>query len=1481
MTTEAIHDLSPVKRALLEVRDLRTRLRAAEQRDKEPIAIVGVGLRLPGGAHDLDSFWRLLRDGVDAIGEVPPERWDLRTLYDPDSRVPGKLTTRWGGFLPNIDRFDAHFFGIAPREAETLDPQHRLLLEVTWEALEQAGHAPDRLFGQRVGIFIGICNSDYFRTLLADTAAIDAYTTSGNALSIAAGRLAYVLGTHGPALAVDTACSSSLVALHLAVQSLRAGESDLALAGGVGLLLDPAISITFSKAQMMAADGRCKTFDAAADGYVRSEGCAILVLRRLSDALTDGDDVLAVVRGSAVNQDGRSSGLTAPNGPAQEAVIRAALAAAGLAPETIGYVEAHGTGTALGDPIETGAIVAALGRDRPPGRPLAIGSVKTNIGHTEAVAGVAGVIKAALMLRHGEIPPHLHLRRLNPLIDFGDAPITIPTTRTSWPATELPRRAGVSSFGLSGTNAHVILEQAPPAPSRLASARPLRLLTLSAKTPTALTMLAERYTEALATVADERLDDICFTAATGRAHFAHRLAVTGGSVGELRGRLLAHLASEEAEGVVRSDGARTDPSPIAWLFTGLGAQYTGMGRALYEGEPVFRAAIDRCAELLRDELDQPLTTILFEEDMHGSGSALVDRIEYAHPAVFALQWALAELWRSWGIEPAVVMGHSIGEYSAACVAGLFSLEDAVRLVAARGRLLGSVAETGVMVAVFADPQRVAEALAPYADSVAIAAINGPSSVVISGRATAVQAVIEGLGEAVEHRRLAIGQASHSPLVEPILDAFERVAATVTYHPLRIPLVSSMSAEMVDAVQAGQAAYWRQHLRRPVRFAEAMETVYRTGIQTFLEIGPHPTLIGLVRRAQPQPFGTWLPSLRRGVGDYEQLAESLGALYAAGAEIDWAALYRDRGYRRVSLPTYPWERQRYWADAAWQRLRGVTGSTPIWETLVAAALRQAEQGPFDLALATYPEKWALLDRLAAAYTVRALRRLELFIQPGECWTVGDLLERRSIAPAYAPLLKRWLGGLAADGLLRREGDRFTALQPLAEPAIAPLEREAVVLLADVPPLREYILRCGELLDAVLTGAESALETLFPGGAYTTVEYLYHRWPVARYFNAIVATIAETVVRLAPAGQTVRMLEIGAGSGGTTAAVLPALPPERVRYHFTDVSDFFLARAEETFAAYPYLTFGRLDIERDPGEQGYTPGSYDVIIAANVLHATRDLDMTLRHVRSLLAPGGILVLYEATTHPRWLDVTTALIAGWQRFDDAWRGDNPLLPADRWQAALQANGFEEACAFPATGSAPEILGQHIILACVPAGVALSLCDYHGDRSWEERESGRAVRRPELGAEAAGKTISAGAAALRRELEAALPDERRELLVEFVRGHLVRVLHLDGAHSLGRGDRLVDLGLDSLMAVELRDRLSSGLGLEQRLPVSLGYDYPTVDAIAGYLENLLTAPPNGQATNAVDMTVPPSGLPAAAEVALLSDAEVEALLLQKLEGL
>nr|MBP9051374.1 SDR family NAD(P)-dependent oxidoreductase [Ilumatobacteraceae bacterium] len=913
-----------LRRALLALKDLRARAERAEGAATEPIAIIGIGCRFPAGANSPAEYWDLLRSGRDGVGTMPDGRWDREAYFDPDPEVAGKIYTDQGGFLDQpIDTFDAAFFGIAPVEARDLDPQQRLLLEVTWEALEHAGVAPDRLTGSATGVFVGMSTFDY-SNLVRDRDPEDMGTYSGTGVSgaVAAGRLSYVLGLRGPAMCLDTACSSSLVALSLATQSLRAGACRMALAGGVNLVLDPQAMISLSLLRALSATGRCHTFGAEADGYARGEGAGMVVLKRLSDAQADGDRILAVVRSAAVNHDGRSSGLTVPSGPAQREVIERALTEAGLQPADVDLVEAHGTGTHLGDPIEVRALDAVYSRGRSADHPLLIGSAKTNIGHLEAAAGIAGVIKTVLALQHEEVPPHLHCEELSPHIAWSTMPIEVTRELRPWPRGERARRGAVSAFGFSGTNAHVILEEAPLAAERGERTPTPVVITLSARDDAALATLARATGDALA---DADLADLAWTLQDGRALLRRRLAVTASTTEEAADRLRSWDPAQDAVGITTA-AAATRPR-VAFVFTGQGAQLPRMGRDLYEQEPVFRAALDECDVALRPRLEHALIDVLYgDDDLAG----LIHHTQYTQPAMFALQYGLTALWRSWGITPDVVVGHSIGEYAAAVAAGVMDVSTAVDLIAARGALMGALPSGGKMVAVFADEARVAALIAPHSANVSIAANNGASSVVISGEGPSIDMILADLdGASIRHRALEVSHAFHSPLMSPMVAAFDEHTRRAVLREPTMTFVSTVSGVAESALIASPA-YWRDQVLATVRFGAAIDSIVGAGIEQFLEIGPQPTLLGMIARIRgSEGLHASLRPATGAVGersDRAQMLDALGGLWAAGREPNWRAIDGGRSVK-VDAPTYPFQRQRHWIDPPRHRSHS-TGGHPL-------------------------------------------------------------------------------------------------------------------------------------------------------------------------------------------------------------------------------------------------------------------------------------------------------------------------------------------------------------------------------------------------------------------------------------------------------------------------------------------------------------------------------------------------------------------------
>jgi len=920
-------NLSSMQRAIVTIQKMRAKIEQLERTRIEPIAIVGMACRFPGGGNTPEEFFQHLEDGIDSVTEVPPERWP-RGPDGPNSDGDTRAL-RWGSFLKDVDRFDAAFFGISPREAESLDPQHRLLLEVTWEALERAGQLPERLMGTKAGVFVGIWAPDYqLRVLARDPNDLDAYCFTGTVLSTAAGRLSYTLGVQGPCMSIDTACSSSLTAIHLACQSLRNNESSMAIAGGVNLMLAPTTTKLLSKTQALSPDGRCKTFDARANGYVRGEGCGMLVLKRLSDAERDGDSILALIRGSAVNQDGRSTGLTAPNVLSQQALLRQALENARLTPQDIAYLETHGTGTSLGDPIEVEAIKAVLGAPRERGATCVLGALKSNIGHLEAAAGVAGLIKVVLAMQHDKIPGNLHFRSLNPRIDLTGTSLEIAQTAKEWPPGVRPRYAGINSFGISGTNAHVIIEEAPRnmEEALLEEDSTMCLLPISAKTPGALRAHVAAFRDMLRAEHGPRLVDIAHTASARRSHYVHRLSVVGRTKEELADQLDAYLQGNAPAGVAEGK-ASPARAKIVFVFSGQGSQWIGMGRQLYESDASFRSVIDTCDNLMTTRLGWSL----LDELEAPEAMSRMSETQVAQPLLFALQVALVEMLRSWGISPDAMIGHSVGEIAAAHVAGILSLDESIRLVALRGRIMQKATGLGKMVSVAMSLEDANQVLAGYEDRVAIAAINDPGSIVLSGQTAALEDVIQRCEKrGFATRPLRVDYAFHSPQ----MDDFERELVDrlvrVDTRRATLAMYSTVLADCVDGKEL-DVHYWGQNIRKPVDFAGAVSAAIRDGYQLFLEVGPHPVLTANLQQclAQKKTDGAVIYTMRRQRDQRQTLLEAAGTLYTQGCAPEWTRITPSVG-KCVPLPTYPWQRERFWVDADSSKsllfLSGNAGST---------------------------------------------------------------------------------------------------------------------------------------------------------------------------------------------------------------------------------------------------------------------------------------------------------------------------------------------------------------------------------------------------------------------------------------------------------------------------------------------------------------------------------------------------------------------------
>jgi polyketide synthase 12/epothilone polyketide synthase D len=925
---------------------------APSKSPQAPIALVGIGCRFPGGANDPLSFWRILADGVDAVTEVPPGRWNKKSFYDPESGKPGKSHACWGGFVEGLDQFDPQFFGISPREAAYMDPQQRLLLETAWEALEDGGQVMERLKGSRAAVFVGISSWEYSFSQInfRNRGRVDVYTNTGCSLSITANRISYCFDLRGPSVAIDTACSSALVAVHLACKSIWEEGCPLALAGGVNALLLPDWYVGFSRLGMLSPDGRCHAFDAGANGFVRGEGAGIVVLKPLARALAEGDRIYAVIRGTAVNQDGRTPGLTVPSEEAQKNLLRQAYHNAGVAPAQVHYLEAHGTGTLVGDPIEARALGHILSAERPPERPCVLGSVKTNIGHLEAGSGIAGLIKTALALHHRRIPGNLHFVRPNPAIDFDQLRLRVPTRCEDWPSSDGPATAGVNSFGYGGTNAHIVLQEAPPRKDEggrmkdesgngFSSSSFLLhpssfLVPLSARGPQALRALAAAWEQLLDGCPMEvSLHDLAYNAAQRRSHHDHRLAVVAHSRKELAEQLAAFAAGQTVPGASMDRLADGRRPRLAFVCSGQGPQWWAMGRQLLEQEPVFRAVIERCDEIVRQLGPWSLLDELTADEARSRMAVTA----ISQPAIFALQVALAALWRSWGVQPEAVIGHSVGEVAAAHLTGAFDLEEAMRVIYQRGRCMELAPARGRMLAAGIPAEEARRLLHPYGERVSLAAINSAASVTLSGEAEPLEEIARVLEERrIFWRFLQVHYAFHSAQMDPVRDELLASLRGLQPRPATLPLFSTVLGRRIDGPEMGPEYWWR-NVRRTVQFAASVDHLITLGCDTVVELSPHPVLTTSVAECYQQRGKKVhvLPSLRRREEERATMLRSLGQLYTLGQPIDWAGVTPGSA-KPIRLPLYPWQRERFWSESAESRMTRLTAPAhPLLGTVLAA------------------------------------------------------------------------------------------------------------------------------------------------------------------------------------------------------------------------------------------------------------------------------------------------------------------------------------------------------------------------------------------------------------------------------------------------------------------------------------------------------------------------------------------------------------------
>jgi acyl transferase domain-containing protein/NAD(P)-dependent dehydrogenase (short-subunit alcohol dehydrogenase family)/SAM-dependent methyltransferase len=1398
---------------------------------REPIAIIGIGCRFPGGVRDPESYWALLTEGRDAITEIPAGRWRVADYFDASGSAPGKCAARWGGFLEDVDGFDAEFFHVGPKEAAHMDPQHRLLLEVAWEAIERAGIPAEHLAGSSAGVFTGIYTDDYRLLHVPHAHRIDAYSGTGTIHTMAANRISYCFDLKGPSMAVDATCASSLVAIHLACESLAREECDLAIAGAVNLILSPLSMLAAAKVVAMSADGRCKTFDARADGIVRSEGCGVVVLKRLNDALADGDEVWAVIEGTAVNQDGRSNGITAPNPAAQEDVIRRALKRAGLEPDAIQYVEAHGTGTALGDPIE----MEALARVFPPG--LRIGSVKTNLGHLEAAAGMAGLIKAALAVRHARIPAHLHLKRLNPAVAEFAHGFEIPTHLSNWPGNGQCRRAGVSAFSLGGTNAHAIIAAAPTMRESTPIAGPHEtlLFAVSAESTSVLSRRTQDYADWLSGAGRGiDLSAAAYTAAIRRTHHRCRLAVAASSSGDAAAKLRRRLETLEARKPARPLGG------LAFVFTGQGARWSLTGSELVRCNSTFRESLERSDKILQSCAQWSLL-----RDLEKCGGSRPMRVSQA--AIFSLQLALVDLLETLGVRPAAVIGHSLGEAAAACAAGALSREDAITMLVQRGELCQRMNGCGKMAAIGLPPANAQAIVDRYDGQISVAAINSDCSVVLSGDTDGIDRVREeAQREGFTFVPLPTDYAFHSSQVMPLVPALVQAARRIRHRAPTGVIYSTVTGRRIQGEDFGPV-HWGRNLAEPVRFAEAVSAAIRDGYREYLEIGPSAALSPHIRRLldenRVEGFATSL--LNNGTPEWESVLRLAGDHYERGHDIRWHSLY-PTARPSVPMPLYPWNRQRYWLEAEdteAERHKELQPAAWAWHDVAGERVLSAA-GFLDAVLTALGEpsrdgvvfeRVEIHDRFAPAEPHAALLRTSLTRQAGDAFefTIRGPQSRR-LATGVARLQPGEAGG-PATGLLgsiqvlpiprhesahaaamldiclrtaassfveqnapayvtgidlvvvrggdqrpktlrfvRRDESRQGSIididaldeenrpamqvrglcvcrpiepsqlsqwtydldwQPCEMPLLtassdslsiyekaAPLSEALCVELAKqvlrskparipdrynalgtklielggratgvgccagairtrlehefpaLSPEIDLLVRCAEALPAVLDGRADAVEVIFAPGTCgpSPADRVYRESPFALYWNEIVRrTVLEAIDSMGAGSSKVRIIEVGAGTGGTTAALLPHLENRNVEYWFTDVSGWFLSRARTEFGNYPFVKYGRLDFTRDCVSQHFTGKEFDIVLAANCIHAAEGTCDTLRKLRELVRPGGSLILLEGTSNRDWADLTFGATEGWFHNEEQ---QVPIDP-DEWVKVLATAGWQAA--------------------------------------------------------------------------------------------------------------------------------------------------------------------------------------------------------------
>ncbi|VEP17551.1 Beta-ketoacyl synthase [Hyella patelloides LEGE 07179] len=1270
-----------------------------ESENFNDIAIIGMAGRFPG-ANNLEQFWQNLVDGVESITFFAEEE-SAESKIDPNS-LNNPNYVKAEPILEDIELFDASFFNYSHKQAEVTSPEVRLMLECAWSALENAGYASDDYPGS-IGVFAGSNVSNYLaatnQSKLIPLSMRGFETYLGNDLNYLATQISYHLNLKGPSMMVQTACSTSLVAIHVANQSLLNGECDIALAGAVNLMLPQKRGYLYQEGGIFSSDGHCKAFGLDSQGTLPGSGLGIVVLKRLEDALADGDAIRAVIKSSAINNDGAVKvGYTAPSLDGQAAVVADALAIANIEPQEISYIEAHGTGTSLGDPIEIQSLTEVFRTSTSEKGFCGIGSVKSNLGHLGVAAGMPSVIKTVLALENELIPPSLHCEQTNPQIDFVNSPFYVNHQLTPWKTNGSVRRAGVSSLGVGGTNSHLIIEEAPQRQSTASSSpstnNPYQILMLSAKTAKALERATDNLINHLKAHPELDLGDVAYSLQVGRRHFKHRRFILCQSIADA-----ISAGKEPGTPRISTQTRKLHPPGVVMMFSGQGSQYVNMTRELYELEPYFKQQIHRCGEILQPHLDLDIRTILYPEDSQiKAAKAQLEQTAIAQPAIFVIEYALAQLWMQWGIMPQAMVGHSIGEYVAATLAGVFSLEDALALVTARGKLMQQQPH-GSMLSVPLSSEQVTSYLTT---DLALAVINGVDSCVVSGQTEAIANLAAELqSKGINSRLLHTSHGFHSPMMDGMIEPFKQQFSEITLHPPQIPYLSNLTGTWIKPEEATDPNYWAAHLRQTVRFSDNLQHLCQEANQILLEVGAGRTLSKLAKQhPQKQSEQLILTSVRHPQeegSDIRFLWQTVGKLWLAGVKIDWSEFQVAQQRFRLPLPTYPFERQRYWLEPAEGDSKVVMLPThlpqpsleELWQPLMEAGQLQSRQGISKFDEESYIENFPSMDRVCLAYIKLTFRELGVWQDSAKSYSETELFNQAQIAPSYQQLMARWLDILVAKGHLQHTNGVYSHLAECSKDDLTEMLAEFQTRWIKFPQMIELTQQCGENLAAVIAGKKEPLE-IFNGLVYQQGKNANPEMPLFAYYSAIMRASLKQLVNSLPETTQLRILEVGGGQGLATTDLLPILPVDQTKYTFTDIGNWFLTQAKSKFSDYPFLEYKLLDLANPPQDQGFESDRFDVVIAANVLHVPDNLDRTLEHIRSLLAPGGIVLIWEITTPLLFFDITSGLLMKPLTDQQRSRG-NPFLTSQQWQAKLAEKGFSQVAACPDS----DALGQHILIA------------------------------------------------------------------------------------------------------------------------------------------------------------------------------------------